>query len=198
MALTRRNCWVSDSVLRCMAPISTARGSALGQAARVSVLRDHFRISTAKHILRNYPATSPEKVIVQRLGWIACCPGLANRSRGGEATLCLARVGRLHRVKDYAFSSGLAPRCATKVSTFSAGSWVRAERAALERQIAALGLQGHVSLIGQSARRPTQLLPACRPGRHDSQSEGFRGSDGGHGSGKTGAGACDHRHSGTG
>jgi len=107
-----------------------------------------------RHILRNYPCTPPEKVIVQRLGvdrvlsFPAAPVAAANRRR-----FRLLSVGRLHRVKDYQF---LVRACA---SLHDQGldfiCWIVGEgpeRPALERQIATLGLQGHVYLIGHVPR----------------------------------------------
>ncbi|MFY9701591.1 MAG: glycosyltransferase family 4 protein [Terriglobales bacterium] len=107
-----------------------------------------------QHILRNYPATSPEKVIVQRLGVDRVLPWPGKPAVEAERRrLCLLAVGRLHRVKDYGF---LIRACASlRDQGLDFLCWIVGEgpeRAALERQIAALGLQGHVSLIGQVPR----------------------------------------------
>jgi len=108
-----------------------------------------------EYILRNYPATPPEKVIVQRLGvdrvlpWPVALPKMeVDRRR-----FCLLSVGRLHEVKNYRF---LVESCAV---LYQKGvdilCWIVGEgpeRPNLERQIVRLGLQGRVTLIGQVPR----------------------------------------------
>lgn len=107
-----------------------------------------------RHILHNYPATPPEKVIVQRLGvdralsWPTTPVAEASRRR-----FCLLSVGRLHGVKDH---SSLIKAC---VSLRKQGldfiCWIVGEgpeRRALERQIQSSALQGHVYLIGHVPR----------------------------------------------
>jgi colanic acid/amylovoran biosynthesis glycosyltransferase len=119
----------------------------------------HFCVTVSdfnrRHILLSYPATPPEKIIVQRLGvdrilpWPQDSP--ATSSAGRE--MSLLAVGRLHRVKDYAFliracaelrGQGLAFICRI------AGDGP--ERLTLQRQIAKLGLENHVRLVGHISR----------------------------------------------
>jgi glycosyltransferase involved in cell wall biosynthesis len=108
-----------------------------------------------QHILRNYPATPSEKIIVQRLGvdrvlsWPTPAPAAATDQR----RFCLLSVGRLHRVKDYHF---LIQACAAlRDQGLDFVCWIVGEgpeRPALERQIMASGLQGRIYLIGQVPR----------------------------------------------
>jgi len=108
-----------------------------------------------EYILRNYPATPPEKVIVQRLGvdrvlpWPVALPKLdVDRRR-----FCLLSVGRLHKVKNYGF---LIDSCSALCQKgMDILCWIVGEgpeRSNLERQIVRLGLQGRVTLIGQVPR----------------------------------------------
>jgi glycosyltransferase involved in cell wall biosynthesis len=114
-----------------------------------------------RYILRNYPFVASEKVVLQRLGvdrilsWptsspVACCRPFR-----------LLAVGRLHRVKDYGF---LIQACSfLRAQGLDFVCWIAGEgpeRAALERQIAKLGLQGHVRLLGQVRR--SDLIPYYR------------------------------------
>lgn len=108
-----------------------------------------------QHILRNYPSTPAAKIMVQRLG-VDRVPSLPTANRTGPARaarLCLLAVGRLHRVKDYRF---LVDACATlRNRGLSFVCWIVGEgpeRPALEKQIAALRLEGHVCLIGHVPR----------------------------------------------
>jgi colanic acid/amylovoran biosynthesis glycosyltransferase len=108
-----------------------------------------------QYILRNYPSTPPEKVVVQRLGvdrvlpWPAATP--AGEPEGRRFRLL--SVGRLHRVKDYGF---LIRACATLrdrgFDFLCSIAGEGPERPALERQIPALGLEGHVHLLGHVPR----------------------------------------------
>jgi colanic acid/amylovoran biosynthesis glycosyltransferase len=108
-----------------------------------------------QYILRNYPSTPSEKIIVQRLGvdrvlpWPTPTPAAAADQR----RFCLLSVGRLHRVKDYRF---LIQACAAlRDQGLDFLCWIVGEgpeRPALERQIMALGLQGRVYLIGHVLR----------------------------------------------
>jgi|HubBroStandDraft_1064217.scaffolds.fasta_scaffold03931_2 colanic acid/amylovoran biosynthesis glycosyltransferase len=110
-----------------------------------------------RYILRNYPSTPPQKVIVQRLGvdrvlsWPATPAGA--EVEAGHRRFCLLSVGRLHRVKDYRF---LIQACASlRDRGLNFLCWIVGEgpeRPALESQVAALGLQGRVSLIGHVPR----------------------------------------------
>ncbi len=109
-----------------------------------------------QHILRNYPPTPSKKIIVQRLGVDRVLPRPAPAIAAIEENhrrFCLLSVGRLHRVKDYPF---LIQACAAlRGQGLNFLCWIVGdgpERAALERQIVALGLQGSVYLIGRVPR----------------------------------------------
>ena len=133
-----------------------------------------------RYILRNFPSTPPEKVVVQRLGvdrmrsWPTSAPtaeenleaDLGHDERGPSASLragsapsshqqrfCLLSVGRLHRVKDYHF---LIEGCAAlRDQGLDFLCWIVGEgpeRLALERHIVTRGLQGEVRLIGHVPR----------------------------------------------
>jgi colanic acid/amylovoran biosynthesis glycosyltransferase len=108
-----------------------------------------------QYILHSYPGTPPEKIVVQRLG----VDRVLSRQPVGRAAnveteaeqrrFCLLSVGRLHRVKDHNF---LLQGCAAlRDLGRDFLCWIVGEgpeRAALEHEIAALGLQDHVYLIG--------------------------------------------------
>ncbi|MGA2359271.1 MAG: glycosyltransferase [Terriglobales bacterium] len=112
-----------------------------------------------QYILRNYPSTPSEKVIVQRLGvdrvltWPTPAPAAEAKVEAEQQRFCLLSVGRLHRVKDYRF---LIQSCAAlRDQGLALICWIVGEgpeRPALESQIAALGLQGRVHLIGHVPR----------------------------------------------
>ncbi len=108
-----------------------------------------------QYILRNYTDISPEKIIVQRLGVdrVLPWPSAAPAGEVGRRRFCLLSVGRLHRVKDYHF---LIQACAAlRDQGLNFICWIVGEgpeRPALERQIAALGLQGGIYLIGHVPR----------------------------------------------
>jgi colanic acid/amylovoran biosynthesis glycosyltransferase len=108
-----------------------------------------------QYILRNYPSTLPEKVLVQRLGVDRVLPWPTNTqsAKAEGRRFCLLSVGRLHRVKDHRF---LIQACAAiREQGLDFLCWIVGEgpeRAALERQIVELGLQGRVYLIGQVPR----------------------------------------------
>ncbi len=112
-----------------------------------------------QYILRNYPATPSEKIIVQRLGvdrvlpWPTAAPAAAAEVDSDHRRFCLLSVGRLHRVKDYHF---LIQACgALRDQGLDFICWIVGEgpeRRTLENQIAALGLQGLVYLIGHVPR----------------------------------------------
>jgi glycosyltransferase involved in cell wall biosynthesis len=107
-----------------------------------------------QYILRSYPSTPSEKVVVQRLGvdrvlsWRGSVP-----SAEADHRFCLLAVGRLHRVKDYRF---LIEACAAlRDQGLDFLCWIVGEgpeRTALERQIATRGLEGQVRLIGHVPR----------------------------------------------
>jgi colanic acid/amylovoran biosynthesis glycosyltransferase len=109
-----------------------------------------------QHILRNYPSTPSRKTIVQRLGVDRALPWpapAAATAAENPSRFCLLSVGRLHPVKDHAF---LIQACAAlRDQGLDFLCWIIGEgpeRPALERQIAALGLQGRVYLLGRVPR----------------------------------------------
>jgi glycosyltransferase involved in cell wall biosynthesis len=108
-----------------------------------------------QHILRNYPSTPSEKIIVQRLGVdrVLSWPTPAPPAEADQRRFCLLSVGRLHQVKDYRF---LIEGCAAlRDQGLDFLCWIVGEgpeRPALERQIMASGLQGRIYLIGQVPR----------------------------------------------
>jgi glycosyltransferase involved in cell wall biosynthesis len=108
-----------------------------------------------QYILRKYPSTPENKIMVQRLGVDRVGPSLISDRVGlaSPARFCLLAVGRLHRVKGYRF---LVEACAAlREQGFDFLCWIvgeRPERPALEQQIAALRLHDHVYLIGHVPR----------------------------------------------
>jgi glycosyltransferase involved in cell wall biosynthesis len=112
-----------------------------------------------QYILRNYPSALAEKIIVQRLGvdrvlsWPTPAPAAEAEAEAKHRRFCLLSVGRLHRVKDYHF---LIQACAAlRDQGLDFLCWIVGEgpeRPALESQIATLGLQGRVYLIGHVPR----------------------------------------------
>ncbi len=108
-----------------------------------------------QYILRNYPATPSEKIVVQRLGVdrVRPWPASAPTAEADQQRFCLLSVGRLHRVKDYHF---LIQACAElRNQGLDFLCWIVGEgpeRPALEREIVARGLEGPVRLIGHVPR----------------------------------------------
>jgi glycosyltransferase involved in cell wall biosynthesis len=108
-----------------------------------------------QYLFRNYPSTPAAKVLVQRLGVDPIVPRPFEPAADGEdrRPFCLLAVGRLHPVKDYAFLIQACGELRSKGFDFIC--WIVGEgreRPALERQIAKLGLQGHVHLVGHIPR----------------------------------------------
>lgn len=106
-----------------------------------------------EHILRNYPATPPSKVLVHRLG-VDRVPTSADRPAASkQRRFCLLSVGRLHPVKNYRF---LIQGCAAlRDEGLDFLCWIVGEgpeRAALERLIDELRLRDQVLLPGHVAR----------------------------------------------
>ncbi len=104
-----------------------------------------------QHILRNYPGTPPEKIVVQRLGVdrVYSWRPLGSVVEADHRRFCLLSVGRLHRVKDHHF---LLQGCAAlRDRGLDFICWIVGEgpeRAALEGQIVAQQLKDRVYLIG--------------------------------------------------
>lgn len=108
-----------------------------------------------QYILRKYPSTPKNKIMVQRLGVDRVAPFLVSDQAGAPIArkFCFLAIGRLHRVKDYPF---LIQACAAlRKRGLDFICWIVGEgpeRPAIEKQIAALRLQTHVSLIGHVPR----------------------------------------------
>lgn len=108
-----------------------------------------------RYILRNYPSTPSEKIIVQRLGVdrVLPWPSLAPPPQADHRRFCLLSVGRLHPVKDYPF---LIQACASlRDQGLDFLCWIVGEgpdRPALENLIMTFGLQGRVYLVGHVPR----------------------------------------------
>ena len=109
-----------------------------------------------QYLLAKFPTIPPEKVVVQRLGVdkVLSWPLPSPISAAERNTFCMLAVGRLHPVKNYGF---LIDACAAlRAQGISFLCWIAGEgpeRPLLERQIARLGLQSHVQLVGHVARR---------------------------------------------
>jgi colanic acid/amylovoran biosynthesis glycosyltransferase len=116
-----------------------------------------------QYILRKYPSTPSDKIVVQRLGvdrvvsWptpaSTADANLDSYSGADRRRFCLLSVGRLNQVKDYRF---LIRACAAlRDQGLDFLCWIVGEgpeRPALESQIVELGLQGRIYLIGQVPR----------------------------------------------
>jgi colanic acid/amylovoran biosynthesis glycosyltransferase len=108
-----------------------------------------------QHILRTYPSTASEKIIVQRLGvdHVLPWPAPPGAAVPGDRRFCLLAVGRLHPVKDHRFLIRACAALRDRGVDFIC--WILGEgpeRAGLEAQISAMGLQGRVYLIGHVPR----------------------------------------------
>jgi len=106
-----------------------------------------------EYILRNYPATPPWKVLVQRLGVDSMPPRTERTAPPEQRRFGLLAVGRLHPVKNYPF---LIEACATlRDAETDFLCWIAGdgpERTALERLIRELRLQDQVLLLGHVPR----------------------------------------------
>ena len=126
-------------------------------AAKLRACRFCVTISdfNRQFILRNYPSTPSEKIVVQRLGVdrVLSWPVPPSGFEADHRRFCLLAVGRLHPAKNYPF---LIQACATlRDQGMDFLCWIVGdgpERSHLENQIAGLGLQGRVYLIGQVPR----------------------------------------------
>jgi glycosyltransferase involved in cell wall biosynthesis len=108
-----------------------------------------------RHILRTYPGTPAQKIIVQRLGvdrilpWPTPAPAAGSPPR----RFCMLSIGRLHRVKDHRF---LLQACAAlRDQGLDFLCWIVGEgpeRSALESFIVSFQLQAHVCLRGHLPR----------------------------------------------
>jgi colanic acid/amylovoran biosynthesis glycosyltransferase len=106
-----------------------------------------------RYILHNYPHIPADRIVVQRLGVERVLPWPTPAVVPGHRRFCLLAVGRLHRVKDHRF---LIQSCsALRDQGLDFICWIVGEgpeRPALESQIAELGLQGRVYLVGHVPR----------------------------------------------
>jgi colanic acid/amylovoran biosynthesis glycosyltransferase len=126
-------------------------------AAKLRACRFCVTISefNRQFILQNYPSTPSEKIIVQRLGVdrVLSWPIPPSGFEADHRRFCLLSVGRLHPAKNHRF---LIQACATlRDQGLDFLCWIVGdgpERSNLENQIAGLGLQGRVYLIGQVPR----------------------------------------------
>jgi colanic acid/amylovoran biosynthesis glycosyltransferase len=122
------------------------------QACKFCVTVSEFN---RQYLLRHYPSTPPDKILVQRLGVDRLpCWSIDLATKGPEhRPFCLLAVGRLHAVKDYSF---LIQACSDlRKQGLDFLCWIVGEgpeRAALSRQIMKLGLQGRVHLAGHIPR----------------------------------------------
>jgi colanic acid/amylovoran biosynthesis glycosyltransferase len=104
-----------------------------------------------QYILREYPSTSSEKVVVERLGVdrVLPWPTPAAEPDSAHRRFCILSVGRLHQVKDHSF---LLQACAAlRDQGFDFLCWIIGEgpeRPALESLIVASRLHGRVFLLG--------------------------------------------------
>ena len=102
-----------------------------------------------RYILAKYPATPPEKIIVQFLGVDRAFRSVQGDGDAEQRRFCFLSVGRLHAVKNHRF---LIEACAAlRAGGLDFLCWIAGEgpeRRALELQIAKLGLQGNVYLVG--------------------------------------------------
>jgi len=126
-------------------------------AAKLHACRFCITVSdfNRRHILRTYPDTPAQKVIVQRLGvdrilsWPTPAPSVDSPPR----RFCMLSIGRLHRVKDHRF---LLQACAAlRDQGLDFLCWIIGEgpeRSALESFIVSSRLQGHVCLRGHLPR----------------------------------------------
>jgi glycosyltransferase involved in cell wall biosynthesis len=126
-------------------------------SAKLSACRLCVTVSdyNRRYILRNYPSTPADKVVVHRLGVDsspARTPSIAAPELAG-GRFCLLSVGRLHRVKDHHFLIEACDVLRDQGVDFLC--WIVGEgpeRPALEYQIAALGLESRIHLIGHVPR----------------------------------------------
>jgi len=131
------------------------RADFLGSKLRACIFCATVSEFNRQYLLRHYPETPPEKVVLRRLG-VDRLPvsQVKSASLGQEhRPFCLLAVGRLHPVKDFSF---LIQACADlRRQGVSFLCWIVGEgpeRNALSRQIIKLGLHGHVHLVGHIPR----------------------------------------------
>jgi colanic acid/amylovoran biosynthesis glycosyltransferase len=113
-----------------------------------------------RHILKNFPAIDPHKIIVSRLGVEVPERAKSRRvARGTRRIFTLLAVGRLHAVKDHAF---LVRACARlRDSGLDFECWIAGEgpeRQRLECLIGKNRLQGQLKLLGHVAQRQMEAL----------------------------------------
>jgi colanic acid/amylovoran biosynthesis glycosyltransferase len=122
------------------------------QACRFCITVSDFN---RQYLLRKYPSTRSEKIIVQRLGVdrVLLWPTPAPETYSTPRRFCILAIGRLHRVKDHRF---LLQACAAlRDQGLDFLCWIIGEgpeRPVLENLIAASHLQGRVCLKGHLPR----------------------------------------------
>jgi len=160
-----------------------------------------------QYILRSYPATPAEKIIVQRLGvdrvlpWPTPTPASEAEVEAEQRRLCLLSVGRLHRVKDYRFLIQACAALRDQALDFHLLDRRRGAGTPGSRKPDCGPGTPRACLPDRprASHRTSRLLPLRRLGRHDQQERRNPGSpNGGHGSRKTCACSCHHRDSRTG
>ncbi|MGA8503070.1 MAG: glycosyltransferase [Candidatus Sulfotelmatobacter sp.] len=112
------------------------------------------------HILKNFPAIDPHKIIVSRLGVDVPELGESRRvARGTRRVFTLLAVGRLHAVKDHAF---LVRACARlRAGGLDFECWIAGEgpeRQRLEGLIRKNRLQDQIKLLGHVGQRQMEAL----------------------------------------
>jgi len=113
-----------------------------------------------RHILKNFPAVDPHKIIVSRLGVDVPERGESRRvARGTRRIFTLLAVGRLHAVKDHAFLVRACARLRDGGLDFEC--WIAGEgpeRHRLECLIRKNRLQDQLKLLGHVGQRPMEAL----------------------------------------
>jgi len=126
------------------------------------------------YILRNYPLTAPQKILVSRTGVAPAREELTRVPHNGSCLVILA-VGRLHVVKDHAFLIRACRRlkkAGTEFVCLIAGEGP--EKPRLENLIGKFGLQHEVKLLGYVPRnRLACFYAACDVAVLTSRSEGI-------------------------
>ncbi len=113
-----------------------------------------------RHILKNFPAVDPHKIIISRLG-VDVPEQVESRrvARGTRRIFTLLAVGRLHAVKDHAF---LVRACARlRDSGLDFECWIAGEgpeRQRLECLIRKNRLQDQLKLLGHVGQRQLEAL----------------------------------------
>ena len=113
-----------------------------------------------RHILKNFPAVDPHKIIVSRLGVeVPERAELRRVARGTRRIFTLLAVGRLHAVKDHAFLVRACARLRDGGLDFEC--WIAGEgpeRPRLESLIRKNRLQDQFKLLGHVGHRQLEAL----------------------------------------